>query len=190
MANKKTNLIEIEVKNHKLVFGTLPDLFSPKNIDVGSKLLIDEIIKSDIVYKNALDWGCGWGYMAIFLAFSNPKSFVTAIDSDIAAVKISQDNKTLNHLKNLEIIPSYGYDGLGKNITYDLIVSHPPTHRGRQIVEDMISESYNHLDKGGSLYLVVEARLKSWVARSLKQNFAEYKLVKRTSKHVVLRAKK
>jgi len=188
MTKNKNNLVDVEILDIKLTFETLPDLFSPKNIDPGTKLLLNEIFKSDIDYTNVLDWGCGWGVLGIVLAAKNPKAKVTAIDSDIAAIKISQSNKELSKLTNIDIIASYGFDSIPKDKKFDLIASHPPTHRGRQVVEDMIKDSFLHLNKDGSLFLVVEARLKPWVARAMKQVFTDYKLVSRTSKHVILRA--
>jgi len=38
--------------------------------------------------------------------------------------------------------------------------------------------------------LVVEARIKPWVARQLKEVFGNYKIVKRSPKHVVVMAQK
>ena len=152
MTKNKNNLVDVEILDIKLTFETLPDLFSPKNIDPGTKLLLNEIFKSDIDYTNVLDWGCGWGVLGIVLAAKNPKAKVTAIDSDIAAIKISQSNKELSKLTNIDIIASYGFDSIPKDKKFDLIASHPPTHRGRQVVEDMIKDSFLHLNKDGSLF--------------------------------------
>lgn len=183
---QKNRTIEYTSRDKVIYFETLPDLFSPKSPDPGSKILIDLVLDQKFDYQSALDWGCGWGLMSIVLAKNNPNSLVTTIDSDIAAVKITKLNAEKNNIKNLEVIASYGYDEINKNKKFDLILSHPPTHRGRQIVEDMIHNSALHLENNGRFLIVVEARLKSWIMTSLKQNFRNPKLLKRTSKYVIL----
>jgi 16S rRNA G1207 methylase RsmC len=139
---------------------------------------------------NVLDWGCGWGAIALWLAVGFPFAKVVALDSDIAAVKATTFNKELNQLKNLEIVPSHGFDELNSETKFDLICSNPPTHRGRKVVEDMIHESLKRLKPNGHLLIVVEARLKPWVATALKNTFGDYKIEKRGPKNVVLSAHK
>lgn len=181
MSSFKVAKVEIE-------FTTKPDLFSPKALDMGSELLISCLPKFE--YSTALDWGCGWGALSLWLAKSDPESKVTALDSDIAAVKTTQENAKLNNIYNLQVVASHSYDELPANHSFDLIVSNPPTHRGREVVEDMITGSKQRLDKNGVILLVVEARIKPWVARQLKASFGDYKIVKRSPKHVVVMATK
>lgn len=172
------------VKNISIEFETKPDLFSPKGLDMGSELLLSCLPKFE--YKASLDWGCGWGALALWLAKNKPKAKVTALDSDIAAVKTTQANVVTNEITNLQVFASHGYDEIPKSYQFDLIVSNPPTHRGREIVENMIAESKARLVNGGTILLVVEARIKPWVARQLKASFGDYKIVKRSRKHVVV----
>ena len=168
-------------------FDTSPDLFSPKSLDMGTELLLSVLPKFD--YSTALDWGCGWGAIALWLAKNNPNSKITAIDSDIAAVKSATQNAVSNNLTNISVMPSHSYSDIPKNHKFDLILSNPPTHRGREVVEDMIKQGPSWLNPGGSLLLVVEARIKPWVARQMKEVFGDYKIVKRSPKHVVVMAK-
>ncbi|HMS91912.1 MAG TPA: methyltransferase [Candidatus Saccharibacteria bacterium] len=174
----------------ELKFETLPDLFSPKKLDNGTRLLIDTVrdIKPD--YHRALDWGCGWGSLAIYLAKNQPDSDVLAIDSDIAATSTTTANAKLNGTDNLRVVISHGFDQIDKNTQFDLIVSNPPTHRGREVVEDMIAQSFDKLQKDGVILIVVEARLKPWVSKQLNKIFGDYKIVSRSNKHVVLSSAK
>lgn len=176
-----------KVAKVEIDFETKPDLFSPKALDMGSELLISCLPKFE--YQTALDWGCGWGALALWLAKNNPKAKVTALDSDIAAVKTTQANATTNDLFNLHVMASHSYDELPVGHTFDLIVSNPPTHRGREVVESMIADSKERLNRNGVFLLVVEARIKPWVARQLKATFGDYKIVKRSPKHVVVMAR-
>lgn len=145
---------------------------------------------SKFQYSSALDWGCGWGALGLWLAKNNPKAKVTALDSDIAAVKVTRQNAVINSVLNLQVFASYSYDDIPESYKFDLIVSNPPTHRGREVVESMIAQSKERLEKDGAILLVVEARIKPWVARQLKITFGDYRIVKRSRKHVVVMAEK
>lgn len=181
MKKFKVSLVEI-------YYETKPDLFSPKGLDKGSELLLSTLAKFE--YNTALDWGCGWGAIAMWLSKHNPKSKVSAVDSDIAAVKAAQDNAKLNNLYNVQIIPSHGFEDIPDNHKFDLIASNPPTHRGREVVDNMISDSFNYLNDEGVLLLVVEARIKPWVSRQMKEVFGHAKILKRGPKNVVVMATK
>lgn len=167
---------------------TEPDLFSPKGLDQGTRLLLGCLSKFE--YSSLLDWGCGWGAIALFAAKKSPQAQVIAIDSDIAAVETTRQNTKLNVLANLDVIASHGYSQLSSDQSFDIIASNPPTHRGREVVDKMIADSQTRLNPGGVILLVVEARIKPWVARQLKATYGDYKIVKRSTKHVVLMATK
>lgn len=132
-----------------------------------------------------LDWGCGWGAIGLTLAKHSPDAQVVAIDSDIAAVATTKENASINRIDNIEVISSYSFDKV-KDKMFDLITSNPPTHRGREVVDTMIAQSFVQLNSGGTLAIVIEARLKPWVARKMKETFGDYKIAKRGPKHVVL----
>ncbi len=165
-----------------------PDLFSPKGLDQGTRLLLECIGKFD--FDSILDWGCGWGAISLYVAKRFPAAQVTALDSDIAAVETCKQNALLNVIDNLEVIASHSFSQIPTDQTFDMIASNPPTHRGREVVDNMIAESKARLNPGGSILLVVEARIKPWVARQLKATFGDYRIVKRSAKHVVLIAQK
>lgn len=169
-------------------FETKPDLFSPKGLDMGTELLLSTLPK--FTYNSALDWGCGWGAIALWLSKNNPNAKVTAVDSDIAAIKTTQENATLNHTYNLQVLASHGFDEVTKSHKFDLICSNPPTHRGREVVDNMIKRSFDFLNDGGHLILVVESRIKPWVFRQMKEVFGEAKILKRGPKNVVVIAQK
>lgn len=183
-------MVEFEVDSIKLQCETLPDLFSPKGLDIGTKLLLESMSKQNLAYQTAVDWGCGWGAIALWLAKNNPNSRVIGLDSDIGAVKIASQNTKYNNLDNVDVIASHGFLDINDNFSTDLVASNPPTHRGREVVEQMIAQSFEKLNNDGNLLIVVEARLKPWVARQMKQVFGNYKIIRRSTKHVVLLATK
>jgi 16S rRNA G1207 methylase RsmC len=54
----------------------------------------------------------------------------------------------------------------------------------------MITQSKDYLSENGILLLVVEARIKPWVSRQMKEVFGNCKIVKRGPKNVVVMATK
>ncbi|MBI2798652.1 class I SAM-dependent methyltransferase [Candidatus Saccharibacteria bacterium] len=180
-------MVEISVSGIYIIAQAEPDLFSPKSLDQGTRLLLESLNKFD--YSTALDWGCGWGAIGLYMAKLKPESKVVALDSDIAAVKATKANVAQNHIENLEVVASHSYDELDSEQRFDLIASNPPTHRGREVVDTMIAEAKERLNDGGALVMVVEARLKPWVARQMKKVFGDYRILKRGPKNVVLVAR-
>lgn len=183
-------MVKFEIADTVIGCETKPDLFSPKGLDSGTRLLLESTLKAVPNTTAILDWGCGWGAIGITLATLYPNARVTALDSDIAAVATATANAQNNKLLNLAVVASHGFDQLPADQQFDLIVSNPPTHRGREVVEQMVEQSYERLLTEGSLVVVVEARLKPWVARIMKTTFGECKILKRGPKHVVLAATK
>lgn len=180
--------MKFEVAGIGIEFETEPDLFSPKGLDQGTGLLLNAVTKFQ--YDSLLDWGCGWGAIGLFAAKFKPHAKVVAIDSDLGAIKTARHNAGLNGLKNLEIVASHGFSEVPEDQKFDVICSNPPTHRGREVVDQMIELSKDRLTPAGKLVIVVEARLKPWVARQCTDVFGSYKILARSRKNVVILAQK
>lgn len=178
-------MVSFEVGGKKIDAETRPDLFSPKDLDKGTRLLLEQL--EGVTYSRALDWGCGWGAMALWLGANNSQAKIVGLDSDIGAVKTAALNVAHNMLTNVEIVASHGFEDVQAS-EFDLIVSNPPTHRGREVVETMVAESHERLTTGGKLMIVVEARLKPWVQRVCTEVFGECEVKARTNKHVIIAA--
>lgn len=180
--------MNFEINDIKLNFETQSDLFSPKGLDRGTALLLKDLTK--LQYDSLLDWGCGWGAIALFAAQLRPAANITALDSDIAAVKMTRQNVKQNNLKNIEVLASHSFEELPASQSFDVICSNPPTHRGREVVDAMVEQSLARLNPGGHLLLVVETRISPWLKRQLKAVFGDYKILSRGPKNVVLLARK
>lgn len=181
-------MVEFKVNEVSVKAETKPDLFSPKGLDQGSKLLIECLTHFE--FNTALDWGCGWGAIGLWIAVGFPSRTVVALDSDLGAFKTAKFNVELNQVKNMGVLISHGFEEVPSNFGFDLVCSNPPTHRGREVVEDMIKESQIWLNPNGHLLIVVENRLKPWVTRAMKETFGNCKVEKRGPKNVVLSSTK
>ena len=80
------------------------------------------------------------------------------LDIDVLALEAVKKN-----IPEATIIASDGYRALGDR-RYDLIVSNPPYHKGKDWSEDvikiMIEGGTQHLNLGGKLIFVAQRRLK------------------------------
>ncbi len=159
--------IENTLRGKIYTFVTGSSTFSKKGLDSGTRLLIEEmdIKPTDIV----LDLGCGYGAIGIVAAnlAANGKSYL--VDINERAVELAKKNIELNKVKNAEAVLGNIFEPLG-DILFDVILTNPPIRAGREIVLAFIKGSYQHLNPGGSFYLVARTQQG---AMTLKVKMAE-----------------
>lgn len=167
------------------IFETKPGLFSKDKIDSGTQLLIEHmsINKTDSV----LDLGCGYGVIGLVAADLASKGIVYMVDTDIRAIKYSKINAKLNNINNVEIIPSDGFDEL-KGITFDVILSNPPSHTPKETIRELLNGAREQLNPNGKLFFVVERRIKPMYKREVEKAFGDYEEISSGANHVVLLA--
>lgn len=72
-----------------------------------------------------LDMGTGSGCVAVTLAHERPDARVTAVDAAEAALAVARRNVRRHGLRNVELVRSGWFAGLGDS-AFDVIVSNPP----------------------------------------------------------------
>ncbi len=84
------------LRGFEFVFHSTWGLFSPREIDAGSKLLIDymDVNKSDI----CLDLGCGYGAIGLCMAKLAERGKVYMVDKDFVAVEYAKKNAVINRV--------------------------------------------------------------------------------------------
>ncbi len=135
-------------------FYTQPGLFSYKEIDEGTKLLVENIKlpKEDAVI---LDIGCGYGVIGITLAKAHPRVRVYMVDVNPLAVELAKLNAKHNGVADrVTVFQGSLYEPVW-GMKFDLIVSNPPLSAGMNTVETLVKEAPAHLNRGGSLQLVL-----------------------------------
>jgi 16S rRNA (guanine1207-N2)-methyltransferase len=126
-------------------------VFASHGLDPGTSLLIEHLEVGDA--RSVLDVGCGWGALGLAAAKSAPGARVLLTDVNQRAVRLARRNLERNQVRNAEVRAGNLFEPVG-NERFDLIVSHPPFHAGREVVERLLLESLDHLSLGGRLLIV------------------------------------
>ncbi|VAX09540.1 16S rRNA (guanine(1207)-N(2))-methyltransferase [hydrothermal vent metagenome] len=176
-----------KLRGHNLQFNTTWGLFSPKNVDAGSRLLLNHLdINED---DNTLDLGCGYGPLGLTMAKLAPQGKHLLVDKDFVAVEYSQKNARLNRLDNTEVILSNGFNQVGDR-KLDLIVSNLPAKTGKELYYLYFYDALTRLKPGGRIYVVVISGLRKFVARAFQEVFGNHKKVKQGKVYTVAMAVK
>jgi len=133
-------------------FTTASGMFSVKRIDRGTEVLIT-YADVDNDAQHILDLGCAYGAVGIALA----KKYgvrATLVDVNPRAVKYAKKNAVANQVGDLCTFKvTDGFAKLAEQ-QFDIILFNPPQHAGKQVCMQLITESKEHLQKGGSLQVV------------------------------------
>lgn len=163
------------IRGYNLTFSTTWGLFSPKNIDSGTRLLIDSIdIHTDDI---CLDLGCGYGAVGIAMAKCAALSEVYMVDKDFVAVEYARKNIENNKLDNCHVLLSNGFSHL-PDIQFDIIASNLPANVGNELMKIFFKDAKHFLKKNGRLYVVTIAGLKEFIKRNFIETFGNYKKIK------------
>lgn len=175
--------IQTHLKNHSLTFETTWGIFSPKNIDYGSELLLNtiEVKPTDTI----LDLGCGYGTIGITLAKEAPQGTVHLVDTNFVAIEYAKKNAHLNGINNTSIYLSNGFKHIRKDQRFDIIVSNIPAKVGNELLTEFIDDAYTYLNPDGKFYVVTVAGLKDYIKRKFKEQFGNYKKVKTSKTYTV-----
>lgn len=158
------------INDTNFIFNTDNGVFSKGELDFGTQLLIENVLKLDI-HGNVLDLGCGYGPIGIILK----KMFdinVTMCDINNRAIHLTKMNAKKNSVL-VDVINSDGFE----NITdmFDYIISNPPIRVGKKKLYELLVDSKKHLKKSGELLIVVR---KEQGALSLIKDMSVYFNVK------------
>ena len=140
----------INILNRSFTFSTDNGVFSKGEMDYGTYLLIQNILKLDISGK-VLDLGCGYGPIGIVLKKIKDVD-VTMSDINNRAIHLTKMNAKKNNVV-VNIVNSDGY--LNINDTFDYIISNPPIRVGKQKLYELLRNSKKHLVENGKLIIVI-----------------------------------
>ena len=133
-------------------FITPSAVFSFGKIDNGSALLLT----SADVKGHVLDLGCGWGLLGVVISKYFPKTNVVMSDVNKRALLYAKKNLKENQA-TATVIESDCFENIKD--TFDGILVNPPQKAGLQLCYKMITESKDHLNSGGKLFLVARHKI-------------------------------
>lgn len=140
-----------------LVFHTDRGVFSRKEIDAGTRLLVESLPRQ--LAGSMLDLGCGYGVVGIAMAASSPDLAIWMVDINERAVELAKQNARENRVQTrVQALQSDGCRELPESLSFDLIALNPPIRAGKTAVFGLYDEARDRLRDGGILYVVIQKK--------------------------------
>lgn len=108
------------------------------------------------------------------------------VDVDVRAVRSAARNVETNAISNAHVLLSDGTSDLAPRLRFDVVASNPPTHEGREVLEQLVTQSKKVLRPGGTMWLVVNRLLS--VREIMVSELGNCVVVERKKGFVVLRS--
>ena len=179
---RKPLKIETDLQGEALQFETTYGIFSPKEIDQGTKLLLRYLeVEPEF---DCLDLGCGYGPVGIWMAKKAHKGSVIMLDKDFVAVEYANKNVEINRLTNASAHLSNGFSFLDDQ-KFDLIVSNIPAKVGNEMLYLFLYDAYHHLKPGGKFVVVTVNGLRHFCKRTFKEVFGNYEKIKQGQSYTI-----
>lgn len=172
-----------ELCGHTLNYHTTWGIFSPREIDEGTRLFLKHLDVKPT--DDCFDLGCGYGPIGLTLAKLAPQGKTIMVDKDFMAVEYSNKNAQINGIKNAEAMLSNGFAHVDPSIQFDLITSNVPAKVGKEMMALMLNDARNRLKPEGRIYLVTINGLRQYMKRNLNEIFGNYKKIKQGAKYTV-----
>jgi 16S rRNA (guanine1207-N2)-methyltransferase len=163
-------------------------VFSQDGPDEGSVLLLDTLLPRVKPHMRVLDLGTGVGLLGIGVAPLLTRGEVWMVDADVRAVRLAQENVEANAIDNAHVLLSDITLDLPPKLRFDLVVSNPPTHGGKEVLASFVGEAFDVLRPGGSLILVVNRLLS--IRAVMSERFGAVETVAKKKGFLVLASQK
>ena len=178
--------LNVELLGQSMRFLTDSGVFSKNAIDYGSRVLLENFEPE--AAKTLLDVGCGYGTLGLTLA----KKFdmdVTMVDVNSRALDLCKQNAVKNAVEPVEIKLSNIYETVVEK--YDAILSNPPIRAGKEVVHGILSGSFEHLNDGGHLTIVIQKKQGAPSAqKKMEEVFGNCTIVAKDKGYFILRSYK
>ncbi|WHY59240.1 class I SAM-dependent methyltransferase [Peribacillus simplex] len=148
---------DFTLKGRTFRFKSDNGVFSKKEVDFGSRLLVESFNLDEAVEGDILDVGCGYGPIGISIATAYPDRTIEMIDINSRAVELSKENAASNGVVNVKIYESDRFDKVASN-QFAAILTNPPIRAGKSVVHEILEEGYRSLVAGGELWVVIQKK--------------------------------
>ncbi|MGX9460464.1 methyltransferase [Shewanella sp. A14] len=180
-----------------LTINNLVNVFAANKLDIGARILLDNMPKGD--FKHIVDLGCGNGILGLHAKQCFPNAEVHFVDDSDMAITSAAYNWQNNALHNTTSTEPQGHfywddclTNLPAEVTPDLILCNPPFHQGEAITDhiawQMFVDAHKRLKTGGILHVVGNRHLAYHV--KINRIFKNCTTIASNGKFVILQAKK
>ncbi|OLS35000.1 class I SAM-dependent methyltransferase [Bacillus sp. MRMR6] len=178
---------EFTLRNNLFRFKTDNGVFSKKEVDFGSRLLI-EAFNLPEVEGNVLDVGCGYGPIGLSVAKGYPNCTVHMVDINNRAIELAKENAEKNQVTNVMIYESDRLLNVSEH-GFAAILTNPPIRAGKQIVHDILEQGFEHLVPKGEMWVVIQKKQGAPSAiEKLKDLFTTVETIDKSKGYFVIKA--
>jgi 16S rRNA (guanine1207-N2)-methyltransferase len=184
----KLGMVHTRLRGEPFKFITASSVFSKKQVDLGTRLLIETMQLPD--KGNVLDVGCGYGAVGIVAAASNPRLHVVMTDVNMRAVQLARRNTKINNVRKAEVRHGYLYEPI-KDLTFNCVLSNPPVSAGMETVKALITQAPQVMTVEATFQMVIRSKIGAKTLPSVfNEAFGNCRVLERKSGYRVLLAKK
>ncbi len=144
-------LLRFLYRGELLTVETDQGVFASRGLDPGTALLIE--VLDPAPRDRILDLGCGWGAIGLAAAKASPEAHVILTDVNQRALRLARRNLTRNAVRNAEVRAGSLFAPIAGE-RFDLVLTHPPYHVGREMLLQLLDQTPDHLEPQGRLLMV------------------------------------
>ena len=184
---RKDIVFQTTLRGLPFVFHSTWGIFSPREIDEGTELLVERL---DIAQDaNCFDLGCGYGPIGLTMAKLAPQGKTIMVDKDFMAVEYANKNAQVNNVTNATAQLSNAFQHVEQQ-RFDVIASNIPAKVGKEMLQIIMFDTFNRLEAGGQFYVVTINGLRDFIKRHFKETFGNYDKLKQGKNYTVALAVK
>ena len=187
-SKEKYGLIHVGLRGRSFQFLTSSGVFSRKEIDLGTRVLVEAMTLPD--KGNILDLGCGYGVVGIVAATINPKLTIVMTDMNRRATRLAMENVKLNRVRNAEVRTGYLYEPV-KNVIFDTVLSNPPVSAGMETVKAIVRGAPTVMKDSAMFQMVIRSKIGAKTLPAFfMEVFGNFNILERKSGYRVLAAER
>jgi 16S rRNA (guanine1207-N2)-methyltransferase len=181
-------LVRTCLRGKSFEFLTASSVFSIKRVDLGTRVLIENMVLPE--KGCVLDVGCGYGPVGIAAAKFNPKLHLFLTDVNRRAVLLARQNAEKNRAHNVEIKQGSLYEPV-KDLCFNAVLSNPPVSAGMMTVESIISGAPAIMSTGATFQMVIRSKIgKKTLPEVFTEAFGNFNVLAIESGYRILIAEK
>ena len=146
----------ISIGDQQFEWSVMPGVFAKGRLDAGTEFLLEVLSSYPFKRTHQLaDFACGTGVIARWLSERFPEAHIDATDADSWSIELTRRNAPKAHS-----VVADGWAGIPRDRRYDVIVSNPPVHTGKEsdfsILEGLLRGAKERLHYRGQIIMVVQ----------------------------------